>query len=281
MDRLAKSKSLHGLGRIFTYGIVWGGALTMIIPFLWMIAISLEAKANIQLPYPPRLVPAHFSFINYHLALSSVPFGRYFINSVFVGVTVTLLQLLVASMAAYAFAMGRFPGQKVLFVFVLVTMMIPMQVTVIPLFDLMFKFKMVNTYGGLIFPAIYSAFGTFFLVQFMETIPREIVEAAHIDGWGHWLIYRALILPLSKPALVTLAMLSFIGSWNSFMWPLIVTTNNLLYTIPLGLMNFRQQYSAQWGSLMAGATLAVLPVIVIFILAQKHIIQGIAITGMK
>ena len=156
-----------------------------------------------------------------------------------------------------------------------------MQVTIIPMFDLMLKLRMINTYWALILPVIPSAYSTFLLIQYITTIPDELIEAANIDGWNDWLIYRSLILPLSKPALVTIAMLSFVGNWNSFMWPLIVTSRQQLYTLPLGLMNFKQQHSAQWGNLMAGATIAIIPVIIVFLFAQKYIIEGIAVSGLK
>ncbi|NLA57469.1 MAG: carbohydrate ABC transporter permease [Firmicutes bacterium] len=263
------------------YAILWLGVIVMIAPFIFMVVTSLEASANINLPYPPRFIPKEFTLSNYVQAMSVVPFGKYFYNSVVTGVSATVLQIFVSSLAAYAFAKGNFPGKNVLFVLLLATMMVPMQVTIIPMFDLMLRFRMINTYWALILPVVPSAYSTFLLIQFMSSIPDELIEAARIDGWSDWLIYRSLMLPLSKPAIATISMLTFVGIWNSFMWPLIVTSRQELYTLPLGLMNFRQQYTAQWGNLMAGATIAVVPVIAVFLCAQKYIIEGIAVSGLK
>ena len=267
--------------KIILYTVLIVTALTMIVPFWWMIVTSLEAEANIMLPYPPRFIPEDITLQNYVNAMTEAPFFRFFVNSVIVATSVCVLQLLVGSMGGYAFAKGNFIGKKYFFIVVLATMMIPLHIRIIPMFDLVLKFGMVNSYMGLILPAVPVAYGTYLLRQYIMTIPDELLDACRIDGWSELRIYANLILPLAKPAMATLALLSFLGNWNSFLWPLIVIMDNDLYTIPLGLMNFRQQFTAEWGNLMAATTLAMIPIVVLFIFTQRYITEGIALSGLK
>jgi len=206
---------------------------------------------------------------------------RWFWNSLFVAGTGTLTYLLLSSMAAYAFSRLEFPGRNILFFVVLSTLIIPGQVTIIPVFLILQKLHWFNTYYALIVPGLAGAFGVFLLRQFFLTIPREIEEAAFIDGCGRAGIYWRIILPLSKPALATLAIFSFLGGWNDFMLPLIATNEIEMRTLPVGLTIFLGRYSMQYGLVMATAVLATLPVLVMFLLFQRHIIRGVVPAGLK
>ena len=209
------------------------------------------------------------------------PIGRMFFNSLFVAVLTTLGQLLTCSMAAYAFARIRFRGSGVLFLLYLATLMIPSQVTITPLFILMRYLGWLNSYQGLVLPAVFSAFGTFMLRQYFLTIPRELEEAAFIDGASHWTVYRRIILPLARPALATLAVFSFMGSWNAFLWPLFVVRDLEMMTLPVGLATLHGRWLTRWNLVMAGTVITVLPMLVVYLLAQKYFVKGVVMSGIK
>jgi len=211
----------------------------------------------------------------------TIPLGRFFVNSLVVAVATTALQLLTCSMAAYAFARVRFRGRGPLFLVYLATLMVPAQVTLTPLFILMRLFGLTDTYAGLILPGVTSAFGVFLLRQFFMTIPRELEEAAFLDGASHWTVYARIILPLARSGLAALTIFSFMGSWNSFLWPLLVTSDQNLMTLPLGLSTLQGQYSTAWNQLMAGTVLSIIPIIIVYILAQRHFVEGLALSGIK
>jgi len=211
-----------------------------------------------------------------------VPFASFFLNSLIVAVVVTLAQLITSTFAAYAFSRLNFRGRDALFIAYLATMMVPTQVTMIPLFILMVKLQWIDSFAALIVPFAASAYGCFLLRQFFMTIPKELEEAAHIDGASHWTIYLRIMLPLSRPALTAFGLIAFLGSWNSFIWPLIVINRPTMKTIPIGLQSLQGFYGdANWSVLMAGAVMAALPILVLFLLAQKQFIEGITLTGLK
>ena len=231
-----------------------------------------------------RWSPERTTWENYLRVWQIVPFGRFFGNSVFVAVCVTAGQVLTSSMAAYAFARLRFPGRDQLFFGYVATLMIPGSVTIIPVFILMRGLGWLDTYTALIVPPMVTAYGTFLLRQFFMTLPRELEDAAKIDGAGWWTIYWRVILPLSKPALMTLGLFAFIGNWGSFMWPLLVIDSIEKKTIPIGLAYFQEIYQfaqPNWPLLMAGSVLAMLPIIVLFFMTQRYFLEGIKLGRLK
>lgn len=256
------------------------GSLAMIIPFLWMLSTALKTDRQAYI-FPPEWIPDPFVWGNFSEVWEALPFGRFFINSTLVAVLVTLGQLVTCSLGAFAFARLNFPGRDRLFLLYLGTMMIPFQVTMIPVFILMRWLKWLDTYQGLIVPCIFSAYGTFLLRQFFRTIPRDLEDAAKIDGCSYLRIFWNVALPLSKPALATLGIFVFMWSWNNFMWPLLITNRLEMKTLPLGLSYFLGQYTIYWNLLMAGTTLTVVPVLVVFFFAQRYFIEGITLTGLK
>ena len=255
-------------------------SLIMLFPFLWTISASLKGDDAV-LATPPQLLPIPAHWENFAAVTQIIPFGQLFINSLFVAVVTTFLQVLTCSMAAYAFARLRFRGRGPLFLVYLATLMVPAQVTYTPLFIFMRVLGLTNTYAGLILPGITSAFGVFLLRQFFLTIPRELEEAAFLDGASHWIVYWRIILPLSRSGLAALTIFSFMASWNSFLWPLLVTSDPQIMTLPLGLSTLQGQYSTAWNQLMAGTVLSIVPIIIVYILAQRQFVEGLALSGVK
>ena len=276
-----RKRRLGLLWEIVSYFVLFFGALVILMPFAWMFSTSF-GTAETAFSLPPRWIPNFFNTKSYRQLLEAVPFFRYMWNSFKVAALITVGQLVTCSTAAYAFARIRFRGRDPIFLLLLSSMMIPIQVTVIPLFILMRRIGLYNTHASLILPVVISAFGVFLLRQFFLTIPAELEEAARIDGASHFVIYFRIILPLSGPALSTLAVLCFLYFWNKLFRPLIFINSIEKYTIPLGLVMLRGQYDV--GSptrTMAAVTLAIIPAVVIFILAQRYLVEGIAITGLK
>ncbi len=257
------------------------GSIVMAGPFIWMALSSLKSFQQ-MFAVPPVWVPDPFVWSNFTDSLQAMPFGRAYFNSFYISTIVVFSQILTCSMAAYAFAKLRFPGSNVLFIAFLATMMVPMQVTLIPLYLIMDYIGWVNTHLSIIVPnAIFNAFGVFLLRQFMMGIPKEMVEAAVIDGANPAYVYMRIMLPLIKPALAAFGIFSFIGIWNNFIQPLVFISDTSLYTVPLLLAMFKGLYVTQWPLLMAGATISVVPVLVVYFFAQRQIIEGIALTGVK
>jgi len=268
------------LGRSIAYFLLWGGSMIMIAPFLWMVSTSLKEPGAV-FTYPPKWIPDPVVWRNYYDAWKAVPFHMFFLNSVIVAVAVTFGQVLTSSLAAYAFARLRFPGRDKLFLAYLGTLMVPGQVTMIPIFILLRKMGWINTYKALILPGMFSAYGTFLLRQFFLTIPKALEDSAIIDGCSRFGIYWRIILPLSKPALATLTTFTFIGSWNQFLWPLIVTNSMRMKTLPIGLAAFQNLYGTEWNLMMAAAVIALLPVLIVYVFNQRFFTKGIVLTGLK
>ncbi|WP_420454364.1 carbohydrate ABC transporter permease [Rubrivirga sp.] len=266
--------------RALGYAVVYTAALLTLAPFVWMVLTSFKEIGEI-FSYPPTWWPETFTLENYSAAFSAAPFGRYYVNSLFVATAVTLGQLVTCSMAAYAFARMEFWGRDALFFVFLATMMVPVHVTMIPSFMILHSLGLIDTYGALIIPGLASAFGTFLLRQFFLTIPKELEEAAFLDGCGRFRVLWQIIVPLSRPALATLAIFTFMGVFNDFLWALVVVNSQELYTVQLGLAVFRDRYMTEWGSLMAGSVVATLPILLVFAVAQRHFIEGIALSGLK
>ena len=267
--------------RVAIWLLVAAGGVTMVIPFLWMVSTSLKTDAG-AFAYPPHLAPWPPRWSNYVEAWRIAPFGRFFFNSLVVSLTVTGTSLLLNSLAAYGFAKYRFRGRDVLFLALLGTLMIPYQVTMIPTFLLLKALGWLDTYAGLTVPGFASAFGIFFLRQYMLTIPDDYLDAARIDGAGEMAIYARIVLPLAKPALATLAIFTFLGSWNDFLGPLIVVKSDEMRTLPLAISALSAgHYVMSWPLLMAGACFVVVPVLVVYLFAQQYLVEGIAIGGLK
>jgi multiple sugar transport system permease protein len=256
------------------------GGLLMVFPFIWMVLTSLKDFSQAFL-IPPSWIPNPWVWQNYPRSLQALPFGRAYFNSFYITAIVVTATLLTASMAAYAFAKIRFPGRELLFLLFLATLMIPYQVTIIPLFLLMTNIGWVDTHWALIVPpSLFNAFAVFMLRQFIRGIPKELEEAAIVDGANRGVIYWKIILPLLVPALSALGIFIFLGSWNSFFHPLIFLSTPDLFTVPLLLDQFRGQYTVDWTLLMAGSAIAVIPVLIVYIIGQRQIIEGITLTGL-
>jgi len=254
------------------------GALLMCGPFIWMISTSLKPSAEV-FRFPPTLLSAHPQPANYGRIFSTIPFGQALTNSVIVATSVTLLQLIVCSMAAYAFACLRFRGREVLFLIYLAALMVPSQVTLIPNFILIRNLGWIDTYQGLILPYAFSSFGTFLLRQYMKTIPIELIEAARIDGANHAQIYAGVVLPLALPALGALAIFTFVAQWNNFLWPLITTSKPGMQVTTVALASLQGQFNTDWPLLMTGSVLAIVPMLVVFALGNRSFISGITTGG--
>jgi multiple sugar transport system permease protein len=254
------------------------GVAAVILPFVYMVASSFETLAQIG-ALTPQFWPNPFDWSNYTDAWNQLPLGRFFVNSLLVAAATTIGQLITSSMAAYAFARLRFHGRSTLFALYLGTLIIPSQVTLIPNYLLVRFLHLHNTYPGLIAPFVVSVFSTFLLRQFFLTIPQDLEDAARIDGASHFHIYSRIILPLARPALATVVILTFLTSWNNFLWTLVVVDSPDLMTVPLGITLFQGQFATQWGPLMAAATLSIVPVMLVYVLAQRYIIEGIALSG--
>jgi len=265
---------------ILLHVILTLGAFAMVFPFVWMILTSFKDISQ-AFVIPPRWIPNPWVWENYPNSLQALPFGRAYFNSFYITLIVVAATLITASMAAYAFAKIDFPGRELLFLLFLATMMVPGQVTIIPLFLIMKQLGWVDTHLALIVPgALFNAFAVFLLRQFIRGIPKEMEEAATIDGCNRWRIYWQIILPLLVPAMAALGIFLFLGSWNNFFGPLIFLNSPQLFTVPLMLNQFRGQYTIDWTLLMAGSAIAVIPVLVVYIILQRRIIEGITLTGL-
>ncbi len=260
--------------------------LVLILPFVWLIVTSVETSAE-ALHFPPILLPHQLRLANYPDALKEAPFGRFFINSSVVAVLTVLSNLVLCSLAGYAFARFKFLGRGVLFAVIMATLMVPFQVTMIPQFIItkwlgtnVLAAVGINHIGALILPNAATAFGIFFLRQFFRTLPIEYEESARVDGASRLTILWRIVLPLSAPALATLAALTFLDSWNNFLWPLIAINSNSQMTLPLGLATFQGAHATEWPLLMAGNVMSLAPMLVIFFVAQRYFVRSVATTGL-
>jgi multiple sugar transport system permease protein len=255
-------------------------AIVLVGPLLWMVSASLKTPGE-ALAIPAQLLPAMPRWQNYVDVFSQVPFARFILNSLFISTTVTVVALLLHSMAAYSLARLRYPGRDVIFVGMLSTLMVPFTVIVIPLFILIKSLGWVDTYQALIIPAIPNAFGIFLLRQFYLSLPRELEEAALLDGASRVQIYWRIVLPISRPILMALGILFFLANWNNFLWPLIVTQSPDLWVVQLGIQHFTGEHGSAWNLIMAASTVAAMPTLAVFFLLQRHLVEGIKMTGIK
>ncbi len=266
------------IDKIILYIILSIIGLAMVMPFIWMIVTSISTQEDIT---KFRIIPREIKLSNYIEVFKQVPFHLFYLNSLWSTIVITIGKLITASLAGYAFARIKFRFRDAIFLTYLATLMIPQQVTMIPIFIVFKKIGWVDTYAGLIFPQIFTAYGTFMMRQFFLTIPKEIEESAKIDGANNFIIYFKIFLPLSKPALASLGTFAFIWSWNNFMWPLIILNSLKKMTLPVGISMFQSMYSTQYNLLMAAAVLAIVPVIVVYLFVQRFFKKGIATSGLK
>jgi multiple sugar transport system permease protein len=265
--------------RIVLHAVVIVGAAIMFFPFLWTIITSITPGAGLTVA--PALIPTDPSLEAYAQLFAERPFARVVLNSLGIATVTTLVQLFTSATAAYAFSRLPFRGRGVVFAVYLATMMIPLQVLIVPLFVELRTFGLINTYVGALLPTFASAFGIFLLRQAVNQVPRELDEAATLDGAGHFRIFFSVVLPNIRPALATLTVFAFMGSWNSFLWPLVVLRSPELHTLPVALAALQGQYVTQWDIVMAGSVVSVLPMLALYVFAQKYVIQGVASSGLK
>lgn len=254
--------------------------LVVLLPIIWMVFTAFKPETDI-VSYPPTLWPRELTLEHFVEVWERIPFARLYVNTIIFAGAVTLISLLFDSMAAYALARIPFKGRAVVFVLILLLLMLPFQVTLIPLYDMLSGMGLTNTLPGLIIPRMTNAFGIFFLTQFFLSLPKDLEEAARMDGASEWRIYWGIIMPLARPALLTLGLFHFQYNWNDLLWPLVMSSSVETSTLPAGLALFMGQHVVEYGLLMAGSLLALLPVIIFFLLIQRSFVAGIATTGLK
>ncbi len=281
VSRLSRSQS-ERYGDILAHILLATGSVIFAGPFLWMLMSSLKTQYEIYL-FPPKLLPESVQWMNYVVVFRDQPFARFIGNSMFVSLCVTVGVILTSSLAGYSFSRLRYPGRDRIFLLYLGTMMIPGAVLLIPSYALMIELGWRDSYYALIVPGLVSAWGTFLMRQFMMNIPKELEDAAFMDGASRLRIYWTIIMPVSKPVIATLAIFTFMAVWNELLWPVIILRTPEMYTLPMGLAKFQSRFPNQtpWHLVMAASTISVLPILILFIAGQKYYVQGIVTTGLK
>lgn len=267
-------------GRVLSWLVIVVGAIAMILPFVWMLGVAFRTSADLYAD-PARLIPGQWTIAGLRAVLTDLPFGRLVLNTFVFAGGATVLLLVFDSMTAFALARLRFRGQNVIFILILATLMVPFQVTLVPVFLTLFHLGWLNSYQGLIIPRATSALGIFLLRQFFLQLPRELDDAARVDGAGNLTIYLRVILPNAKPVLASLFIIQFAALWNDFLWPLVVTDNINMQTLPAALTLFSSQSGVDHAALMAGAAISLTPLAIAFLLLQRFFVQGVATTGIK
>lgn len=265
-------------GHIVAWTLLFIGGLIMVTPILFMLSTSLKDASQV---YDLRLIPEAPSLDNYVAVLSDGRFMRWFLNSLLVAVVVTLSNVFFDSLVGYTLAKFQFRGRYFIFIAILSTLMIPTEMLVIPWYLMASSFGWIDTYWGIMFPGMMTAFGTFLMKQFFETVPDEFLEAARVDGLNEFTIWWRIAMPLVTPAISALAIFTFLGNWTAFFWPLIVTNSRELYTLPVGLSSFAVEQAIQWEMIMTGASLATIPTLLVFLLLQRYIVRGVMLAGLK
>lgn len=260
------------------YVLLTLGGIIMIFPFVWMIATSFKQPWDV---YNLSIIPPDPTFNNYIRLFGKSSFPRWFLNSFVVGLLVTFSVLFFDSLVGYTLCKFNFRGKNIIFILILSTMMIPTEMLVIPWYIMSNKWGWVDSYWGIMFPGIMTGFGTFLMRQFFQGVPDELLDAARIDGLNEFQIWWKIAMPLVKPAISALAIFTFLGNWNAFLWPLIVISKTELYTLPVGLAFFSGEFQTEWEMVMTGASVATIPVLIVFLIFQKQIIKGIALSGLK
>ncbi|MCP3739479.1 carbohydrate ABC transporter permease [Rossellomorea sp. BNER] len=275
-----RTKTKSQIKKIIKYLLIISVSLMMVLPFIWMLSASLKAEADI-FGFPIKWIPETFHWSNYKEVWTRHPFHLYYLNTLKIAVITTILLVITSSLAGYAFSKVKFPERDKLFFLYVTTMMIPYQVMMIPQFMILKELNLVDSHWSLILLGAFNPFGVFLFRQFFLSIPDELIEAARIDGLNEFGIYWKIILPLSKPAIATLVIFSFMHAWNDFLGPLIYLTSDHLYTLQLGMQHFVTTFNTEYSLLMAAAVSAIVPTLLVYILAQDHFIKGVANTGIK
>ena len=270
----------YSFGRLMLYALLIVTSILMIIPFYWSLGTSLKLEQFV-FSNPPQWLPNPLTLANYIHVLTRIPFLRYFANSVIVAVVTTLGHVFFDTLAAYAFAKLTFPGRDRIFFVMLLALMVPFQVNLIPLYKIMASLHWIDTYLALIVPNLTSIFGIFLMRQFMMTIPGELLDAARIDGCNEFGVFRRVILPLALPGIATLIIFTFMGTWNDFLWPRIVTNSEKLFTLPVGLAQLQMKNTSNVAQIMAGTVLTALPMIIVFLFMQRQFIEGMTAGALK
>jgi multiple sugar transport system permease protein len=265
-------------GRIVAWTLLFIGGLIMISPLAFMFSTSLKTADQV---YDLRLIPAAPTLANYVAVLADGRFTRWFFNSTLVAVAVTISNCFFDSLVGYTLAKFQFRGRQFVFIAILSTLMIPTEMLVIPWYLMSSQLGWLDSYWGIMFPGMMTAFGTFLMKQFFETVPTDFIEAARVDGLNEFQIWWKVAMPLVTPALSALAIFTFLGNWTAFFWPLIVTTSKELYTLPVGLSSFAVEQSIQWEMIMTGAAIATLPTLLVFLVLQRYIVRGVMLAGLK
>ena len=255
-------------------------ALAAIIPLYWMVVTAIQ-RPTLTMQFPPEWIPSEPTLDNFRTFFSRPYVWDWTFNSVVVAVTVTTLQIFASALAGYTFAKKRFIGSQVIFWLYIGSMMVPDQVTLVPLYLLMSKLRFLDSFKGLVLPGLAGPFGVFLMKQYISTLPSELIDAAKIDGCSEWGIFQRVVLPLSKPGLAVLAIFTFVGQWNSFTWPLIVTSSSSMRTLPVGLALLQEEVPMQFALLMAGATYAAIPMLVVFLSFQRYFLEGVTVGALK
>ncbi|MEI7903920.1 MAG: carbohydrate ABC transporter permease [Candidatus Firestonebacteria bacterium] len=266
--------------KVIVYLVLGLGAIFMLLPFYWMVTTSFKLPSEI-LQLPPKWFPSTLNFKNYADALRTAPFALYFLNSFIIAIANTVLQVLTSAMAGYAFARLDFKFKDQLFLLFLGTMMIPMEVILIPNYLLLKYLGIYNTYFALVIPWAASVFGIFLMRQFVMSLPKELFESAQIDGCNHWQMLWQIVFPIAKPVFISVGLFSLIASWNSFLWPLIMTDSESMRTVPVGLAYFTTEYASRYHLMMAAAVLSTIPIVLTYFFAQKQFVEGIATSGIN
>lgn len=268
------------LQKILLYVILLGLAAIYVGPFLFSVSISFNANQDV-FRWPIRLLPEEWTIQNYLDIWEDLPFGIWLFNSVVITLVQTVSNVFFAALAGFTFARLRFPGRNFIFSLFLASLMIPGIIMLVPKFLILNELRLINTYTALILPGLINIVNIFLMKQFFETIPRDLEDAARIDGCGYFRMFWQIFLPISKPALAAVAIYSFQGSWNEFLWPVIVSITEEMFTLPVGMAFLRHEFKVQWPLLMAGTVLISIPTMIIFLVFQRHFVQGIATSGMK
>ncbi|KUO22374.1 carbohydrate ABC transporter permease [Streptomyces dysideae] len=278
--RRGRSRAGRVVGQVLLYTVLTALSAAILVPFAWMLVSSVKLDAEV-FTVPIQWIPKSFHWENFADIWTEIPMLTYLGNSLFLSVVITFLQVLTGSFAAYGFAKVRFPGRDALFLAYIATIAVPWQAYMVPQYIIMQRIGLVDTHLSLILLQAFGAFGVFLMRQYYQSIPEELSEAARLDGLSEYGIWARIMLPLSKPALASLALLTFVFTWNDYMGPFIYLTSNDLWTVQLGLRSFVGVYDSRYAMIMTGSVLSVLPILVVFLLGQRHFVQGIATSGMK
>lgn len=277
---MSRTRVLKLLGRNSLYLALIASSIAMLVPFYWMLSTSFKLEGDV-FAYPPEWIPHPATLLHYVEVWTSLPFARFLFNSLFVAAMVTLSNVFFCTLAGYVFAKLRFPGRDQIFFVLLMTLMVPFQVNLIPLYKLMDLFKWIDTYWALIVPSATSVFAIYLMRQYIMSIPDELLDSARVDGCSEFGIFWRIVAPLSLPGVATLAIFTFMGSWTGFLWPMIVTSSMNMRTLPVGIALLQQYHTTNWTQTMAGSTIAALPMIIVFLLMQRQFIEGLTAGAVK